>query len=92
MKIRILLASAAAAPALMLGACAENYAVEGAALGAAAGAGVAALANEDVATGAAIGAAAGGVAGYFVDRDNDCDGWNGDRWDSDCRGRDGYPD
>ena len=88
MKIRILLA----APALALGACAENYAVEGAALGAAAGAGVAALVNEDVATGAAIGAAAGGVAGYFVDRDNDCDGWNDGRWDSDCRGRDGYPD
>ena len=92
MRTRILVVSALAGPALMLGACAENYAVEGAALGAAAGAGVAALANENVAAGAAIGAAAGAAAGYFVDRDNDCDGWRNGDWDSDCRGRDGYPD
>lgn len=92
MKMRMLVASAAAGPMLMLGACAENYAAEGAAVGAAAGAGIAAATGEDIATGAAIGAGVGAAAGYFVDKDNDCDGWRDGRWDDDCRGRDGYPD
>lgn len=69
MKTRILLAVAGST--LMLGACADNYAVEGAALGAAAGAGVAAITDRDVATGAAVGAAAGGVGGALVRKDGD---------------------
>ena len=60
-KVMILLA-----PAVLLGGCASNYAVEGAALGAAAGAGVGALTNEDVGTAAAIGAAAGAAGGALI--------------------------
>ena len=92
MKNRILLAPALLAPALVLGACADNYAVEGAAAGAVAGAGIAAVAGGDVAEGAAAGAAVGAVGGYFIDKDKDCDGWRDGRWDDDCRGQEGYPD
>lgn len=92
MNIRKLIAPAMLGPVLLLGACAENYAVEGAAVGAAAGAAVGAIAGEDVLAGAAIGAAAGAVAGAFVDRDNDCGGYDRDgRLDDDCYDRDGYP-
>ncbi|HEY6815868.1 MAG TPA: hypothetical protein VI168_10050 [Croceibacterium sp.] len=66
-----ILAAVLAGPALMLGGCAENYAVEGAALGAAAGAGVAAITDRDVAAGAAIGAAAGGAGGALVRKDGE---------------------
>ena len=69
MKTRVLLALAGST--LMLSACADNYAVEGAAVGAAAGAGVAAITDRDIATGAAIGAAAGGVGGALVRKDGE---------------------
>lgn len=77
----------AAAPLVALGACADNYAVEGAAVGAGAGA---ILGDE---TGAAIGAAAGGAIGSQIKKDGDCDGYDRrGRLDPDCYGRDGYPD
>jgi outer membrane lipoprotein SlyB len=88
----MIVAPAMLAPALLLGACAQNYAVEGAAVGAAAGAAVGAITGENVLVGAAVGAAAGAVGGSFIDRDNDCDGYDRDgRLDDDCYGRDGYP-
>ena len=78
--------------ALSLGACAENYAVEGGALGAAAGAGVAAITGGDIKTYALAGAAAGALAGYFVDKDNGCDGYDNNGYlDDDCFGTSGYP-
>lgn len=83
-----------AAPALMVAGCADNYAAEGALAGGAVGAGVAAIAGEDIATYAAVGAAAGALAGYFTDKNNGCDGWyerDGRRYlDDDCRGNDRY--
>lgn len=89
---KLLLAPALAASALSLGACAENYGVEGAVAGAAAGAGLAAVTGGDFQTFALAGAAAGGLAGYFVDKDDDCDGYYDDRYlDDDCFGTRGYP-
>jgi hypothetical protein len=77
MKYSLVLLAAAALP---LGAC-SSYgndngtlasAGTGAAIGAAGGAGVAAIAGGDLLTGAAIGAAAGGLAGaIWADRDRD---------------------
>jgi hypothetical protein len=72
----LLLCAAAAMP---LGGCASTYddsalasAGTGAAIGAAGGAGIAALAGGDLLTGAVIGAAVGGIAGaVWHDRDND---------------------
>lgn len=94
MKTRMLAVPALALSALSLGACAQNYTIEGAAVGAAAGAAVAAIADEDIATYAAVGAAAGAIAGYFTDKDDDCDGfYDGNRngyLDDDCRYTDGY--
>ena len=92
MKSRILLAPALALSTLGLGACAENYAVEGGAVGAAAGAGLAALTDEDIETYALAGAAIGGVVGYFTDKDDDCDGYYDNRRyvDDDCRNDDRY--
>ena len=55
---------------LGLGACASNYAGEGALAGAAAGAAVGAVTGGDLATGAAIGAAAGAAGGTLI-RKND---------------------
>jgi len=82
----------ALASTLALGACAENYAAEGAGIGAVAGAGIAAVAGGDVLAGAAVGAAAGGAAGYFVDRDDGCSGYDRrGRLDDDCYGTEGYP-
>jgi hypothetical protein len=87
-----LLLPAIAAPALALGACADNYAAEGGLAGAAAGAGVAALTGGDIETYALAGAAAGGLAGYFVDKNDDCDGYGRNGYlDEDCFGRRGYP-
>lgn len=92
MKTKILLAPALLGSALSLGACAENYAAEGALAGGAVGAGVAAATGGDLATGAAVGAAAGGAAGYFVDKDDGCDGYDSrGRLDDDCYGTRGYP-
>ena len=92
MKSHLLLIPVAA---LSLGACAENYAAEGALGGAAAGAAVAAITGRDIKTFALAGAAAGGVAGYFVDKNDGCDGYytdrNGRYLDEDCYGTSGYP-
>lgn len=94
MNTRMLAAPALALSALSLGACANNYTIEGAAVGAAAGAAVAAITDEDIATYAAVGAAAGAIAGYFTDKDDDCDGFYDDNrrgyLDDDCRYVEGY--
>ncbi len=92
MKNRFLLAPALALSTLSLGACAENYAAEGGLAGAAAGAGVAAITGGDIARYALAGAAVGGLAGYFVDKDDGCDGYDRDGYlDDDCFGTRGYP-
>ena len=92
MKTTLLLAPAMLVSAAGLSGCAENYAVEGGAAGALAGAGVAALTGGDIETYALAGAAAGGLAGYFVDKDDDCDGYYRDDYlDDDCFGTRGYP-
>lgn len=92
MNTKMMIAPALALSTLGLGACAENYAVEGAALGAAAGAGAAALTGGDIETYALAGAAIGGVVGYASDKDDDCDGYydNGRYVDDDCRYDDRY--
>jgi hypothetical protein len=72
MKAKILLVSSLALAALPLGACAHNYAGEGAIVGAAAGAGVAAATGGDVAQGAAIGGAAGAVGGSLIHKNGKC--------------------
>ncbi|HEX2794929.1 MAG TPA: YMGG-like glycine zipper-containing protein [Croceicoccus sp.] len=78
--------------ALVIAGCADNYAVEGAAVGAAAGAAIGAVTGADVGTAAAVGAAAGAAGGYFLDKDEDCDGYDRDgRIDDDCYGTSGYP-
>ena len=92
MNRKIIAAPMAIAAALSLTACAENYAAEGGLAGAAAGAGIAAITGGDIATYALAGAAAGGLAGYFVDKNDYCDGYNRDRYlDDDCFGTQGYP-
>jgi len=92
MNSKILLAPALAMSTLGLGACAENYAVEGAGAGALAGAGIAAVTGADIKTFALAGAAAGGLAGYFVDKDDGCDGYDRNGYlDDDCFGTRGYP-
>ncbi|MCT2558827.1 glycine zipper domain-containing protein [Tsuneonella sp. YG55] len=92
MNTRMLIAPAVAIATIPLGACAQNYAAEGALGGAALGAGVAALTGADIKTYALAGAAAGGLAGYFVDKNDDCDGYYDNRYlDDDCFGTAGYP-
>lgn len=92
MKNRLMIVPALALSTLSLGACAENYAAEGGLAGAAAGAGIAAIAGGDIATYALAGAAAGGLAGYFVDKNDGCDGYGRDGYlDDDCFGTRGYP-
>lgn len=92
MKKQFLIAPALAASTLSLGACAENYAAEGGLAGAAAGAGIAAVTGGDITKYALAGAAAGTLAGYFVDKDDDCDGYGDDGYlDDDCFGTSGYP-
>ncbi|WP_228243890.1 glycine zipper domain-containing protein [Porphyrobacter sp. GA68] len=92
MKTKMLLAPALAISTLGLGACAQNYAAEGAGLGAAAGAGLALLTGGDVVTYALAGGAAGGLAGYFVDKNDRCDGYAENGYlDDDCFGTAGYP-
>ncbi|WBY15738.1 glycine zipper domain-containing protein [Erythrobacteraceae bacterium WH01K] len=92
MNKKMMLAPIAMVSALSLSACAENYAAEGGLAGAAAGAGIAAITGGDIATYALAGAAAGGLAGYFVDKNDRCDGYNNDRYlDDDCFGTRGYP-
>lgn len=92
MNTKILLAPVLLGSALTLGACAENYAAEGALGGAALGAGVAAVTGGDIKTYALAGAAAGGLAGYFVDKNGKCDGYDRNGYlDDDCFGTEGYP-
>ena len=67
--------------ALSLGACADNFAVEGAGVGAATGAAIGAVTGGNIGTGAAVGAAAGGVGGTLLKKDN------GDCYRVDDRGR-----
>lgn len=92
MNTKIMLAPLLALSTLGLGACAQNYAVEGAAVGAAAGAGLAAITDGDIETYALAGAAIGGVVGYAKDKNDTCDGYYGDgRYvDDDCRYDDRY--
>ena len=82
----MLIAATAMTMALPLTACADNRLVEGAAVGAALGAGVGAVTDDvSVAEGAAAGAAVGGAVGYFIDDDDDCDGYDSrGRYDRDC--------
>ena len=92
MNRKLWIAPALTLSTLSLGACAENYAVEGGALGAAAGAGIAAVTGGDIRTYALAGAAAGALAGYFVDKDDGCDGYDRNGYlDDDCFGTQGYP-
>ena len=92
MKSRFALIPVALVSALSLGACAENYSAEGGLGGAALGAGVAAVTGGDVTRYALAGAAAGALAGYFVDKDESCDGYDDDGYlDEDCFGTRGYP-
>ncbi len=92
MNTRILLAPALALGALSLGGCAQNYAAEGGLAGAAAGAGLAAITRADIKTYALAGAAAGALAGYFVDKNSGCDGYDRNGYlDDDCFGTSGYP-
>ena len=72
MKLRVLALPVLLAPALALGACASNYAGEGALAGAAVGAGVGAVTGGDIAEGAAIGAAAGAAGGALIEKDGKC--------------------
>lgn len=68
---RTIKASALGLTAMLgLGACASNYAGEGALAGAAAGAAVGAVTGGDIGTGAAIGAAAGAAGGTLIRKDN----------------------
>ncbi len=83
---------AAVLMAVPLAGCADNYLAEGAGAGGLLGAGVAAVTGGDLVTGAAVGAAAGAAAGYFIDKDNRCNGYdNRGRLDDDCYGTRGYP-
>ncbi|MXO61686.1 glycine zipper domain-containing protein [Qipengyuania oceanensis] len=92
MKKQILIAPALALSALSLSACAENYAAEGGLAGAAAGAGIAAVTGGDITRYALAGAAAGALAGYFVDKNDKCDGYDRDGYlDDDCFDTRGYP-
>jgi len=86
MNIRSFALPAILAPALMLSACAQNYAAEGAGLGALAGAAVGAATGEDVLTGAAVGAAVGGAGGALIERDGRCyrTDRNGREYSVDC--------
>ena len=92
MNVKLIAAPVLALSSLGLGACAENYAVEGAGLGAVAGAGLAAVLDQDIKTYALAGAAIGGVVGYATDKNDRCDGYYGDgRYvDDDCRYDDRY--
>ena len=91
-KSRFALVLVAMISAVSLSACAENYAAEGGLAGAALGAGVAAATGGDVTRYALAGAAGGSLAGYFVDKNDGCDGYDDDGYlDEDCFGTRGYP-
>lgn len=74
-------------------ACADNYAGEGAIAGALGGAAVGAISGGNALEGAAAGAAVGAAAGYFIDKNDGCDGYDRrGRLDDDCYGLPGYPE
>jgi hypothetical protein len=66
------IAALGAACTLGLGACANNYAAEGALGGAAAGAAASVITGGDVGTGAAVGAAVGGAGGTLIKKNGRC--------------------
>lgn len=72
MIIKMKTVALAAACALGLGACAGNYAAEGALGGAVAGAAGAVVTGGDAATGAAVGAAVGGAGGSLIRKNGRC--------------------
>ena len=72
MKMRLNTTILAATAALGLGACAGNYAGEGALGGAAVGAATSVVTGGDLGRGAAVGAAVGGVGGALVKKDGRC--------------------
>jgi hypothetical protein len=72
MTKRLKFAVIGAASTLMLGACANNFAGEGALGGAAAGAAASAATGGNLATGAAVGAAVGGVGGSLIRKNGRC--------------------
>ena len=63
---KLMIATLVMGSALTMGGCARNYTGEGAALGAAAGAGVAAATGGNIVTGAAIGGAVGAAGGSQI--------------------------
>lgn len=69
---KIIIASLMLGSVATMGGCARNYVGEGALVGAAAGAGVAAVAGGDVGTGAVIGGAVGAAGGSQIKKDRDC--------------------
>jgi hypothetical protein len=76
----------AAACSISLGACAGNYAAEGALGGAAVGAAAGVLTGGNAARGAAVGAAVGGVGGALIRKDGRCfrRGEDGERYRVRC--------
>ena len=92
MNAKMILAPALALSTMSLGACAENYSAEGGLGGAAIGAGIAAVTGGDITRYALAGGAAGALAGYFVDKNDNCNGYDRDGYlDEDCFGTQGYP-
>lgn len=85
MITRMKTAAVAAGCALSLGACASNYAGEGALGGAAVGAAAGVLTGGDVARGAAVGAAVGGAGGALIRKDGRC--YQRDRYGDEYRVR-----
>jgi hypothetical protein len=72
MIIKLKTVALAGACSLGLGACAGNYAAEGALGGALAGAAGAVVTGGDATTGAAVGAAVGGAGGSLIRKDGRC--------------------
>lgn len=72
MPERLKMTAIGAALTFSLGACASNFAGEGALGGAAAGAAATAATGGNVATGAAVGAAVGGVGGSLIRKNGRC--------------------
>jgi hypothetical protein len=72
MKIRLKTTIIAATAAVGLGACAGNYAGEGALGGAAVGAATSVVNGGDVGKGAAVGAAVGGLGGALIKKNGRC--------------------
>lgn len=82
-----------AAITLSVSGCASNNLAEGAIAGGLAGGAVSILSGGDVSEGVLVGAAIGGAAGYFIDKDDRCSGYDDrNRLDDDCYGKRGYPD